>query len=503
MRPSDKLEQPNQTSSETSETKVTHEAQAGRQDLVDRQKNQIDALKGGARSGITDEFGKPLFFDDELTGQPETNPKPEQRQVADASYGGPDRVGERTAQNTAEVRSEVDYATYKASADRLVQQAQGHSRDNPYVVQENDSDPGKGNLVFYTETDGRSVAINTGNAVIPMSRRDADGKTIVFNQPVVTLDSKSEIYDLGNGKQAIVQFKPLGENSIRPDLSQTLPTDSYFIVLLDQKENKAYRYPAGASLNKYEDGSNLQKTLEILKGQGQPGGPAPDKAQEPVPDMPQPLPAPDMLYPVAGRNSGDDVRFGNRSEGKTLPEIPAKVVPESTGNIPRDRGGQGDDHDIIAPPIEEQRESLRDDMENSRTTVELTDEEETALDDIQDAIVSGDPAALAKALQKAAADPGIRIENVIAEADRSLEKSRGTIFTSVDGNKRCVSVGDSSDTFVTFDLDGSNPRVTKAAYRDPVTAQVLLANEKGDPGQTMQEINRRILNYHWTSKQFG
>lgn len=49
-------------STKSSESAVT-EANAGKVDLVDKQKEQIEYLKSGGRSGITDDFGKPLLFD--------------------------------------------------------------------------------------------------------------------------------------------------------------------------------------------------------------------------------------------------------------------------------------------------------------------------------------------------------------------------------------------------------------------------------------------------------
>lgn len=556
MRPSDKLEQPSQGSSEVPESKVARETQSGKQDLVERQRGYIDSLKGGAHSGITDEFGKPLLFDggpDDKQHDKGSDPQYEYpldattRSQADTTYGSPadtthgsqDRVAERTAQNTAEVRSEIDFATYSTSADTLVRQAQGHNRDAPFVVPENSSDPSKGNLLFYQENDGRAVAVNTGNAVVQDVRYDQNGNPHPFFRPVVTFDSKSEVYDLGDGKRAIVQYKPMGENTMRPDIRETLPTDSYSIILLDQKEGKAYRYPAGASLHKYEDGSNLRKTLEVLKGQGQPGttpdalqqpGTTPDALNQPewipdanqslpAPEM-QPLPAPDRLPPAADTtNTGPEVRFGNvpPDEGVAKPEGSGKSPLDSRGNAPTyesaPRGGREDGWEIEAPPIEEQRESLRAEMDERRTTAPLNNAEETALDQIQDAIVSGDAESIAQALLGAAKNSEINIESVIAEADRSLESSRGTIFTSIaPGNSegktgRCICIGTSaSDKYVTFDLDGRNPRLTKVSYRDPVTAQVILANEQADPAQvkqTLQQINSLILNYHWTSRQFG
>lgn len=49
------------SSSERTSEKTANEANAGKEDLVQKQKDYLDYLKGGGTSGITDEFGKPQF----------------------------------------------------------------------------------------------------------------------------------------------------------------------------------------------------------------------------------------------------------------------------------------------------------------------------------------------------------------------------------------------------------------------------------------------------------
>lgn len=46
------------------------EINVGRQELVDKQKQQTEALKGGASSGVTGEFGKPLIVDSHAAPAP-------------------------------------------------------------------------------------------------------------------------------------------------------------------------------------------------------------------------------------------------------------------------------------------------------------------------------------------------------------------------------------------------------------------------------------------------
>lgn len=58
-----KLEQQQvETTRDSGDTKVARET-ANRTDLVDKQKAHTDHLKAGGRSGVTDDFGKPVFFD--------------------------------------------------------------------------------------------------------------------------------------------------------------------------------------------------------------------------------------------------------------------------------------------------------------------------------------------------------------------------------------------------------------------------------------------------------
>ncbi len=49
------------SSSEKTSEKTSNEANSGKEDLVQKQKDYIDYLKNGGTSGITDEFGKPMF----------------------------------------------------------------------------------------------------------------------------------------------------------------------------------------------------------------------------------------------------------------------------------------------------------------------------------------------------------------------------------------------------------------------------------------------------------
>ncbi len=63
-------EKPLEVQGETETTKagdsVVTEANAGKTELVDKQKEHLDYLKNGGRSGITDDFGKPILFDEEF-----------------------------------------------------------------------------------------------------------------------------------------------------------------------------------------------------------------------------------------------------------------------------------------------------------------------------------------------------------------------------------------------------------------------------------------------------
>ncbi|MBX9567323.1 MAG: hypothetical protein K2X77_00405 [Candidatus Obscuribacterales bacterium] len=55
------IEKNSDSSSEKTSEKTSNEANSGKEDLVQKQKDYIDYLKNGGTSGITDEFGKPMF----------------------------------------------------------------------------------------------------------------------------------------------------------------------------------------------------------------------------------------------------------------------------------------------------------------------------------------------------------------------------------------------------------------------------------------------------------
>lgn len=57
-----RLDAPPETLTKSSEAAIA-EADAGKSDLVTKQKENTEYLKAGGKSGITDEFGKPLMFD--------------------------------------------------------------------------------------------------------------------------------------------------------------------------------------------------------------------------------------------------------------------------------------------------------------------------------------------------------------------------------------------------------------------------------------------------------
>lgn len=68
--PENKIESADsQTSSKVKDTEANKEAHAGKSDLVEKQKEQNDYLKGGGRSGISESFGKPILTELEAVGK--------------------------------------------------------------------------------------------------------------------------------------------------------------------------------------------------------------------------------------------------------------------------------------------------------------------------------------------------------------------------------------------------------------------------------------------------
>lgn len=453
---------------------ITGDLQTGKHDLVSSQKQHVAELKDGKASGITNEFGKPIIFDEAAFGK-QTDSTTEVSQIPET-------------QSPVMSTSEVNFVTYRDSAQSVDRQAQGGTRETPKTMNLDNMHPEKGRIRFFKEPDGHSVAVTTDFKSVMRSVTDNEGNTRVYSEQVESFTGRTDVYRLGDGKTLMVSMKNNGAPTDRKDEMTPLPSDGCCIYLIDENTGKALRYPPDGKFINYGDGSNVEATLEHFRSHW------PGSSTE--------------LKQFGG---GEGAAFGTPQEGSEKP-TPAE---KSAGSQPREgsdnTGGPPErtEDGIKEGTEDEQAEALRKAFEERKSGVKLSAEEQKAVLELEDAIIKGDSETLEGTVQRLARTKEIDMSHVMTEMNHDLQICGAGFDTALDMENNlvwCLATKGSDSFYTLYPAAQKNAQVTKADpnLTDPVTNRKFVQQVPNtDAGSYLDKVSEQMRKSYWVTSQFG